>query len=95
MAVGLSGTPGGGGASEKDVELPGGYTFGFPKAQQLDDANAIEIEGDYAGNGGVAPDVRVPLDDATVDALGAGRDVVLERAEAALEAQAAGSAGAK
>ncbi|NTU85731.1 MAG: hypothetical protein HGA45_41455 [Chloroflexales bacterium] len=92
IAVGLSGTAGGGGASAQGVALPGGYTFVFPKAQQLDDAFAIELEGDGDGNGGVEPDVRMPADDATAAALGAGRDVALEQAEATLNAQATSSA---
>jgi carboxyl-terminal processing protease len=89
VVVGMSGTSGAGGVSETDVQLPGGYTFAFPKAQALDANFTIQIESDYAGNGGVTPNIRVPLDDATVDALSAGRDVVLERAESALREQAA------
>jgi carboxyl-terminal processing protease len=61
----------------------------FPKAQSLDVNFNIQIESDFTGNGGVTPDIRVPLDDATIGALSAGRDVVLEQAEAALRAQAA------
>ncbi|HEY3232228.1 MAG TPA: S41 family peptidase [Roseiflexaceae bacterium] len=89
--VGMSGTVGAGGTSETDVQLPGGYTFAFPKAQSLDANFTIQIESDDTGNGGVVPDIRVPRDDAAVDALGAGRDIVLERAEAALRAQTAGT----
>jgi carboxyl-terminal processing protease len=89
VVVGMSGTAGAGGTSETDVQLPGGYTFAFPKAQSLDVNFTIQIESDATGAGGVVPDVRVPLDDATVDALDSGRDVVLERAEAALDAQMA------
>jgi carboxyl-terminal processing protease len=87
LVLGMSGTAGAGGTSETDVQLPGGYTFAFPKAQSLDANFTIQIESDATGTGGVVPDVRVPLDDATVDALGSGRDIVLERAEAALDAQ--------
>ncbi|MFL5804193.1 MAG: S41 family peptidase [Roseiflexaceae bacterium] len=89
MAVGMSGTAGGGGVSETDVHLPGDYTFAFPKAQSLDSNFKIQIESDDTGNGGVTPNVWVPLDDAAVDALGAGRDIVLEHAVAALREQAA------
>jgi carboxyl-terminal processing protease len=85
--VGMTGTSGAGGTSEADVQLPGGYTFMFPKAQSLDANFKTQIESDYTGNGGVTPDVRVPLNDTTVDALGAGRDVVLEAAETALHQQ--------
>jgi carboxyl-terminal processing protease len=87
--VGMSGTSGAGGTSETDVQLPGGYTFMFPKAQSLDVNFNIQIESDFTGNGGVTPDIRVPLDDATIDALSAGRDVVLEQAESVLRVQAA------
>jgi carboxyl-terminal processing protease len=89
IVVGMSGSAGAGGTSEKDVLLPGGYTFALPRFQSLDGNFAIQIDSDYTGNGGVTPDVRVPLDDATIDALSAGRDVVLERAESALREQAA------
>jgi carboxyl-terminal processing protease len=89
MVVGMSGSAGAGGTSEADVQLPGGYTFAFPKAQSLDADFTIQIESDDAGAGGVVPDIQVPRDDAAIDALSAGRDIVLERAEAALRAQAA------
>jgi carboxyl-terminal processing protease len=89
IVVGMSGTAGAGGTSEKDVLLPGGYTFALPRFQSLDGDFNIQIDSDYTGNGGVAPDVRVPLDDATIDALSAGRDPVLERAESALRDLAA------
>jgi carboxyl-terminal processing protease len=85
--VGMSGTAGAGGTGETDVQLPGGYTFAFPKAQSLGANFSIQIESNATGAGGVVPDVRVPLDDATVDMLSAGRDIVLERAEAALHEQ--------
>jgi carboxyl-terminal processing protease len=84
VVVGMSGSSGGSGIGETDVQLPGGYTFAFPKAQSLDSAFQIQLEGDASGNGGVLPDVRVPLNDATIDALHAGHDPVLERAEAVL-----------
>jgi carboxyl-terminal processing protease len=87
--VGMSSTAGASGTSETDVQLPGDYTFAFPKAQSLDANFTIQIESDDTGNGGVVPDIRVPRDDAAVDALSAGRDIVLERAEAALRAQTA------
>jgi carboxyl-terminal processing protease len=85
--VGINGTAGAGGVSESEIQLPGGYTLFFPKGQSLDAQFGIQIESDASGSGGVAPDIRVALDDAAVDALHAGHDIVLERAEAALHAQ--------
>jgi carboxyl-terminal processing protease len=87
--VGLSGSHGSGGVGSKSVMLPGGFTFTFPKAQSLDGTFTIRIDSDGEGRGGVEPDIRVPLDDAAVDAHGAGRDIVLERAEDVLRQQAA------
>ena len=54
------------------MQLPGGYTFAFPRAQSLHATFTIQIESDYAGNGGLVTNIRVPLDDAAVDAVGAG-----------------------
>ena len=87
IVVGINGTAAAGGVSESAVELPGGYTLLFPKGRSLDEQFGIQIESDASGSGGVIPDIRVPLDDAAVDALNAGHDIVLERAEAALREQ--------
>lgn len=89
IVVGINGTAAAGGVSESAVELPGGYTLLFPKGQSLDEQFGIQIESDASGSGGVIPDIRVPLDDAAVDALNAEHDIVLERAEAALREQLA------
>jgi carboxyl-terminal processing protease len=89
IVVGINGTAAAGGVSESAVVLPGGYTLLFPKGQSLDEQFVIQIESDASGSGGVIPDIRVPLDDAAVDALNAGHDIVLERAEAALREQPA------
>jgi carboxyl-terminal processing protease len=82
MTVGLTGTHGSGGTGSKSVRLPGGLELSFPKAQSLGASGDIEVDSDYAGRGGVPADLRVPLDEAAVDAIGAGRDIVRERAEA-------------
>ena len=89
IVVGINGTAAAGGVSESAVDLPGGYTLLFPKGQSLDEQFGIQIESDASGSGGVTPDIRVPLDDAAVDALNAGHDIVLERAEVALREQLA------
>jgi carboxyl-terminal processing protease len=89
IVVGINGTAAAGGVSESAVELPGGYTLLFPKGRSLDEQFGIQIESDASGSGGVIPDIRVPLDEAAVDALNAGHDIVLERAESALREQLA------
>jgi carboxyl-terminal processing protease len=89
IVVGINGTAAAGGVSESAIQLPGGYALLFPKGQSLDEQLIIQIESDASGNGGVIPDIRVPLDDAAVDALNTGHDIVLDRAEAALREQAA------
>ncbi len=67
------------GISNAAVNMPGGFIVNFPKGQSLDEKGLIQIDGDKTGNGGVMPDVRVPLTEATVRAVYAeGKDPELD-----------------
>jgi carboxyl-terminal processing protease len=85
--LGFEGTHGSFAINQKEVELPEGLTFVFPQARSVDATGGIQVDSDAGGRGGVAPDVRLPRDQATLEALGAGRDVLLERALALLGQQ--------
>jgi carboxyl-terminal processing protease len=78
--VGLHGTHGSFAINQKEVRLPADLSLRFPQARSLDDQGRIQVDGDARGIGGIVPDVRVPMDEGTLEALNAGRDVVLERA---------------
>jgi carboxyl-terminal processing protease len=78
--VGFEGTHGSFAINQKEVGLPEGLTFRFPQARSVGESGRIQVDSDATGRGGVAPDVRVPRDAATLAALRSGRDVVLERA---------------
>ncbi len=79
--VGWQGTYGSFAINQKEILLPDELRFIFPQAQSLDAAHRIQVDSDAGGRGGVAPDVRVTLDEAALDAAYRdGRDVVLEAA---------------
>lgn len=79
---GWRGTAGFFAINSKSVKLPGGYTVHFPQAQSVGQDWRIQVDSDHTGKGGVEPDVRVPLNEATLrEQFQEGKDVVLERAK--------------
>ena len=61
--------------------MPSGLTVEYPAGQSLDENGVVQLDGDWRLEGGVAPDIRVPLTMDTVRAqFKGGRDVVLETA---------------
>ncbi len=79
--IGFHATQGSFGIGEKSVSLPAGLEVVYPHAQSLDGAGAVEVDGDAAGEGGVAPDHRLPLTAETVERwLVRGEDVALAEA---------------
>jgi carboxyl-terminal processing protease len=77
--IGFAGTHGSFGGPSEFVQLPGGYLLICTGVQSLDAENQIQVDSDSSGHGGVLPDVRVPLNEATVRAAFVeGRDVVLD-----------------
>jgi carboxyl-terminal processing protease len=79
---GWRGTAGFFAINSKSVKLPGGYTVYFPQAQSVGSDRRIQVDSDHTGKGGVEPDVRVPLNEATLRGqFQDGKDMVLERAK--------------
>ncbi|MCP4349000.1 MAG: peptidase S41, partial [Desulfobacterales bacterium] len=67
------------GMSGTEIKIPGGFELTFPTGQSLDENKVVQIDGDAEGNGGVIPDIRVPLTDQTVyEKFAEGRDAELE-----------------
>jgi len=83
--VGFHGTYGSFGISGAEVLMPGGITIEYPGGQSVDEDGKVLLDSDWRLEGGVTPDIRVPL---TTDSVRAqfkdGRDVVLEAAVRAL-----------
>ena len=86
--VGLTSTNGSFGIVTAPIELrmPEGYVVRLPDGRSLDQDNNIQGDSDFTGQGGVAPDIKVPLDEQTfkmkyID----GQDVELSYAISALQ----------
>jgi carboxyl-terminal processing protease len=61
-----------------EAQMPGGYIVAFPTTRGLNQDGVIQIEGNRFGEGGLAPDVRVPFDEETfAQVFIEGRDVAL------------------
>lgn len=87
--AGMSGTFGSMAVGGGYADLPDGRALYFPVGRALNEAGGILGEGNAAGEGGVQPDLRVPLDVDTVRAVYAdGEDVTLRYAEEAILAAA-------
>jgi carboxyl-terminal processing protease len=84
--VGFYGTYGSFGMSGAEIEMPGGLTVSYPDGRSLDVNGEIQLDSDWRLEGGVVPDVRVPV---TLENARAqfkdGRDVVLETAVALMK----------
>ena len=79
---GWRGTAGFFAINSKSIKLPSGYTVYFPQAQSVGPDRRIQVDSDITGKGGVEPDVRVPLNEATLRGqFQEGKDMVLERAK--------------
>jgi carboxyl-terminal processing protease len=84
--VGVYGTHGSFGMCCGTVRLPGDAEVLFPTGQAHDADHQVLLEGNQDLQGGVAPDIRVPLTRETVYAMFVeGEDVVLQRALEALQ----------
>ena len=85
--VGFHGTHGSFGMSGYEVKMPEGLTVNYPGGRSLDVNGVVQLDSDWSLNGGVTPDIRVPLTTDNVRAqFQEGRDVVLETAVRALKA---------
>ena len=84
--VGFHGTHGSFGMSGAEVLMPEGLTIEYPHGQSLDANGVVQLDSDWRLEGGVTPDIRVPLTTDTVRAqFKDGRDVVLETAVGTLQ----------
>lgn len=84
--VGFYGTYGSFGMSGAEIRMPGELTVGYPDGRSLDVNGDIQLDSDWHLEGGVVPDVRVPvtLENARAQ-FKEGRDVVLETAVALMK----------
>ena len=84
VVAGIYGTHGSfaiGELGESLYRLPEGIVFNFLAGRSLNEDMEIQVDGDAQGNGGVMPDLRVPLTEDSVYAYYVeGRDIVLEAA---------------
>ncbi|MEM7135990.1 MAG: S41 family peptidase [Myxococcota bacterium] len=79
--MGLHPTDGSFGMAEATVYMPRGIEVGFPWGQSVDAFGVVQVEGNQALEGGVDPDIDVPMTyDIATAAYEAGHDVVLESA---------------
>jgi len=81
QVVGFCGTDGSFGIVGSSIKLPGGYTIDYPNGASLDENGKIQCDSDSTLQGGVLPDVRVPITEESLKAIYVeGRDIVLETA---------------
>jgi carboxyl-terminal processing protease len=84
--VGMYGTHGSFGMCCTTINLPGDLELMYPPGQSQDANARVQLDGDHDLQGGIAPDVRVPLTEETVYAkFVEGEDVVLQHAIEALQ----------
>jgi carboxyl-terminal processing protease len=87
LVVGVYGTHGSFGMCCAEIRLPGDCELIFPPGQSRDANHHVQLDGDHNLQGGVAPDVRVPLTADSVYAMFVEEeDVVLQHAIEALQA---------
>jgi carboxyl-terminal processing protease len=86
LVVGLYGTYGSFGMCCGSIRLPGGFHLMYPPGQSQDESRRVQLDSDHSLQGGVLPDIRVPLTEETVYAMFVeNEDVVLQRAIEALQ----------
>jgi carboxyl-terminal processing protease len=84
--LGFYGTNASFGMAVGSVTMPGGYTVHYPNGASLDEDGNIQLDSDYTLNGGIQPDITVPIDMDNLKALYVDkRDVLMEEAIAAME----------
>jgi carboxyl-terminal processing protease len=85
--VGVCGTCGAFGMCCAGIKLPGEYQLMYPSGQSLDANRRVQLDSDHHLQGGIVPDIRVPLIRETVYAMFVEReDVVWQYAIDALRA---------
>jgi carboxyl-terminal processing protease len=85
--VGVYGTHGSFGMCCSTINLPGDFELMYPPGQSRDAQRQVQLDGDHNLQGGVVPDIRVPLTEENVYAMFVeNEDVVLQYAMEALAA---------
>lgn len=80
-SMGFHPTDGSFGMAEATVHMPAGITAAFPWGQSVDQNGMVQVEGNHALEGGVAPDVKVPVTFERARAMYVdGTDVLLDEA---------------
>lgn len=83
---GFYGTSGSFGITGSSITLPGGYIVEYPNTASLDKDGNIQIDGNHLMQGGVLPDVRIPINLETLRAIFVNnKDIVLDIAIAAMK----------
>lgn len=59
--MGFSGTHGSFGAGSRNINLPGDISVWYPLGRSLDEDGNIQVDANAAGQGGIQPDIRLPL----------------------------------
>jgi carboxyl-terminal processing protease len=79
--VGFHGTYGSFGVSGAEVKMPAGLTVEYPNGRSIDEHGQVQVDSDWRMEGGIVPDVRVPLtlDNVRAQFMG-GHDVALDTA---------------
>ncbi|RUS48910.1 S41 family peptidase [Cohnella sp. AR92] len=86
--VGFTSTAGSFGimSSPIEIKMPEGYVIQFPDGRSLDRNGTVQGDADRSGAGGVLPDIRIPLNEATFkQSVMEGQDVELKYAIEAME----------
>lgn len=79
--VGFYGTSASFGMAGATIVLPGGITVTYPNGASLDKDGNIQLDSNHLLEGGVLPDVRVPINKENLKGIFVdGRDIVLETA---------------
>jgi carboxyl-terminal processing protease len=81
QTLGFDATAGYFGIDGGSIKLPGQIEVDFPIGASLDAKRRIQLDSDYAGKGGVSPQVRIPRTYDNMLAVGQGQDVELKTAE--------------
>jgi len=85
--VGFYGTYGSFGEAAGRIRLPGNYAVIYPNGASLDKDGKIQIDSNNLMQGGISPDVRIPIDMEALKAICVDhRDYALEAAIAAMNA---------
>lgn len=87
IIVGFTATSGSFGILSRPItiHMPEGYVIQFPDGRSLSQDKEIQLDSDGEGEGGVAPDLKIPLNEETfTDKYIRGEDVELNAAVEAL-----------